>query len=63
MVAKTPDTTQHKCRFTYAVCARCSCGWTSSTWYGKGAQGSAAGEFRLHKQACDTKELCHGNAD
>lgn len=49
---KKPDPCNHKCSFSYGVRATCSCGWVSNTWYGKGAQKSAAAEFGQHKQQC-----------
>ena len=46
----------HKARFSYGVRCNCSCGWESCTWYGKGARGNAAGEWRYHREKCEAAE-------
>jgi len=43
----------HKARFLFGVVCVCSCGWESSTWYGKGAKHNAAGEWHMHRDKCD----------
>lgn len=46
----------HKARFLYGCACRCSCGWSSSTWFGKGSKSNAASEFRAHREKCEKKE-------
>lgn len=43
----------HKAKFQRGVACRCSCGWASATWFGKGAQSNAAGEWRWHREQCE----------
>lgn len=50
MSKTNPD---HKARFSFGVMCSCSCGWTSATWFGKGAKYSAAGEWRYHREKCE----------
>lgn len=47
---------QHKGRPVYGVHYECSCGWTSATWYGKGAQRNAAAELADHKRKAELEE-------
>lgn len=46
----------HKASFLFGVSARCSCGWSGSTWFGKGAKANAAGEWHCHRDACERSE-------
>jgi hypothetical protein len=43
----------HKARFNYGAVCRCSCGWSSSTWFGKGARTNAASEWQSHRAKCE----------
>jgi nitroimidazol reductase NimA-like FMN-containing flavoprotein (pyridoxamine 5'-phosphate oxidase superfamily) len=43
----------HKASFSYGVHCNCSCGWSSATWFGKGAKLSAAGEWHNHRDKCE----------
>ena len=42
----------HKGRVTFGAKYHCECGWSSCPYFGKGAQGQAAGEFKDHKLNC-----------
>jgi hypothetical protein len=57
MIARRKTNPDHKASFSYGVHANCSCGWSSSTWFGKGAKGSAAAEWHSHREKC---EVQHG---
>lgn len=38
----------HRMRMSFRFVAQCECGWQSTTWCGKGGQGSAIEEWRQH---------------
>ena len=44
--------TGHKGRVIFGAKYNCECGWGSCIYFGKGAQGQAAAEFREHKLNC-----------
>jgi hypothetical protein len=50
----------HKAEFSFGVKCNCSCGWSSSTWYGKGSKRSASAEWHNHKMKCEKKEANNG---
>ncbi len=43
----------HKASYLFGVLCKCSCGWESCTWYGKGAKHNATGEWHMHRDKCD----------
>lgn len=52
-MTRTRTNPHHKAAFSFGCTARCSCGWSGATWYGKGAKANAAGEWHHHRQACE----------
>jgi len=46
----------HKARFSFGVACLCSCGWSSPTVFGKGAQKEASGLWQIHKASCEEVE-------
>ena len=53
MVKRRKTNPGHKAQFSLGVVCRCSCGWSSATWYNKGAKSNAAGEWRCHIEKCE----------
>lgn len=53
MSAKRKTDPKHKASFSYGVQCRCSCGWQTGFWLGKGAKGNAAGEWHIHREQCE----------
>lgn len=47
----------HKARPLYGFAVSCSCGWSSSTWYGKGARGTAYAEWHGHLENCEKSKV------
>lgn len=50
---RKPNPDHKRIAFSYGVKARCSCGWESSIWLGKGARLNANGEWRMHRDKCE----------
>lgn len=42
--------------YSFGVAVNCECGWRSGTWFGKGARGSALGEWHSHKDRCAAEQ-------
>lgn len=52
-MARRKTDPDHKAQFSYGVACSCSCGWSSATWFGKGAKRNASGEWHIHRDKCD----------
>lgn len=52
----------HKATFSFGARIICSCGWQSSTWYGKGARGNASGEWHGHRDLCGAATATEGRS-
>lgn len=50
---KAPPAAHKRASVSYGVCVSCTCGWRSSTWYGKGASAYAHGELHGHVEKCE----------
>lgn len=62
MTGKRKTNPDHKAGFSYGVIARCSCGWSGSTWFGKGAKSNAAGEWHWHREQRERDEAVAAGA-
>lgn len=50
MTTREKSPSGHKlARTNFGVSVRCQCGWSSTTYYGKGARGQALIEWRMHQ--------------